>query len=60
MTTYHWFVSRAAYLEDLRQWWLREAEERGLASDFLRVKEAQTRAARLLVEIADERAKEAK
>ena len=62
MTTYLGFPSRAAYLEDLRQWWLRDAEalEHGLGADSPRVKYAKDNAARLLDEIAEEKAKEAK
>ena len=56
------FLTRAAYLEDLRQWWLRDAEalEHGLGADHPSVKLARQRAAELLDEIADERAKKGK
>ena len=62
MTTYLGFVSRAAYLEDLRQWWLRHAEalEYRRGADSPAVKYAQAKAAEVLDEIAEERAKEAK
>ena len=62
MIPYHGFVSRAAFLEDLRQQSLEIAEalEHRWGADSPVVKYAHARAAELLALIADERAKEAK
>ena len=62
MTTYLGFVSRAAYLEDLRKAWLEEAGrlEHTLGAYHPGVKAALGRAAAILDLIEGERAKEAK
>ena len=62
MTTYLGFVSRAAYLEDLRQYWVEEAGrlEQALGAYHPGVMATLARAAAVLALIADERAKEAK